>query len=202
MGMNTLRMIRSTLLSETVAARLSPNISAWREHRKYNRDAARRSRQRVLRSISRRLCGPTDTDYQRIEQLMGIFNRTVYLYQRWLDNPLYRYGLIVKKIYYAIALIIKTIINLVMIGTLGLIAYIGYDFFTSPARDVTEYMARPFVTENFMRLFNPDDLSNFRAMPVRLFFLFLLVHAFLNMRRMLRRFRDKDIRRRNTSGLS
>jgi hypothetical protein len=208
MGLNTLRMIRSTLLSETVAARLNPGISAWREHQKYNRDAARRSRRRVLRSITRRLCGPTDTDYQRIEQLKGICNRTIYLYQRWLDNPLYRYVLLVKKIYYMISLIVKTIFNFLMLATVGLIIYIGFDFYKSDAASVSDYMRTPFVKKNFEALFalnvpaNAVATSPLEYMPVRLFILFLLIYIFLMMRRMLRRLWDKDINRRNTSGLS
>lgn len=201
MGINTLRMIRSTLLSETVAARLHPGISAWREHRKYNRDAARRSRRRVLRGISRRLCGPTDTDYQRIEQLKGIFNRTVYLYQRWLDNPLYRYGLMIKKAFYAVALLVRMIINFIMIATAGVIIFILIDFFTQ-GKDVASYVAQPFVRDNIVRLLYPMDSNDFSSVPGRLLFFAFLVHFFLNLRRSLRRFRDVDIRRRNTSGLS
>ncbi len=201
MGINTLRMIRSTLLSETVAARLHPGISAWREHQKYNRDAARRSRRRVLRSISKRLCGPTDTDYQRIEQLKGIVNRTIYLYQRWIDNPLYRYGLMIKKAFYAIALVIRMVINFILIASVGLAAFILYDYNTQE-NDLKTYMARPFVTDNLKRLVYPTDITDYRAMPGRFIFIIFLIHLFLNLIRSMRRFKDVDIRRRNTSGLS
>jgi len=206
MGLNTLRMIRSTLLSETVAARLHPRISAWREHQKYNKQAAKRSRRRVLRSITRRLCGPTDTDYQRIEQLMGIFNRSVYLYQRFIDNPLYRYGLIIKKVYYAFLLIVKTVFKFIMLATAGLIIYIGFDFFRDYQGDFASYMRTPFIKRNAEMLFGlnlgQNASSPWSYMPVRVLIFFLLVYALLNMRRMLRRFGDKDINRRNTSGLS
>ncbi|HEX8501798.1 MAG TPA: AarF/UbiB family protein [Pyrinomonadaceae bacterium] len=212
MGINTLRMIRSTLLSETVAARLHPNISAWREHRKYNRAAARRSRRRVLRSISRRLCGPTDTDYQRIEQFMGLFNRTVYLYQRWIDNPLYRYGLLVKKAVYAVIVVVKSILTFLMVATAGLIAYILYEIFKSgayrSAEQFGQYMRSPFIMENLRQLFLPTGDEFGRApsawtyLPLRLILLGVLISVFLNMRRVIRRFKDREIPRRNASGLS
>ena len=212
MGLNTLRMIRSTLLSETVAARLYPKISAWREHRKYNKKAARRSRRRVLRSVFKRLCGPTNTDYQRIEQLKGIVNRTIYLYQRWLDNPLYRYGLLIKKAVFAVMLIIKTVLHLLMLAIIGLIAYIGFDVIRDGRYKSTdqfaEYMRSPFILDNLKEIFTPtgDQFGNapnpWTYLPLRIFIVFALVTVLLNMRRMLRRFRANDINRRNTSGLS
>lgn len=208
MGLNTLRMIRSTLLSETVAARLYPRISAWREHRKYNRQAARRARRRVLRSIFKRLCGPTDTDYQRIEQCKGIINRSVYLYQRWLDNPLYRFGLLIRKGIYAIILIVKTVLKFLTLATAGIAGFIIYDLIAHVRKTqlttldaVTQYMNEPFIAKGFWALFYPDPARN-TAIPARLLLVVFLIHIFLYMRRMLRRFWDKDIRRRNTSGLS
>jgi ubiquinone biosynthesis protein len=212
MGLNTLRMIRSTLLSETVAARLYPKISAWREHRKYNKKAARRSRRRVLRSVFKRLCGPRNTDYQRFEQLKEIVNRTIYLYQRWLDNPLYRYGLLIKKAVYAVILIVKAVLNLLMLATIGLILYIGFDVARKgsykSADEFAKYMESPFILENLKGIFTPtgDQFGNapspWTYLPLRIFIVVALVSVLLNMRRVLRRFRSKDINRRNTSGLS
>jgi predicted unusual protein kinase regulating ubiquinone biosynthesis (AarF/ABC1/UbiB family) len=200
MNLNTLRMIRSTLLSETVAARLYPRVSAWREHRKYNQSAAKRARKRVLRGIRKRLCGPTNTDYQRIEQLKGLFNRTVYLYQRFLDNPLYRYGLLIKKAIYAIALIVRTVFNFLMLAVGALIVAIAIDIydtvFRKGAKNLSGYMAEPFITRNALNMFYTFNWTT------RVFWLLVLIGTFLNMRRMLRRFFDKDIRPRNTSGLS
>ena len=200
MNLNTLRMIRSTLLSETVAARIYPKIDAWREHRKYNKGAAKQARKRVLRGFWKRVCGgPTKSDYQRIEQLKGLFNRTVYLYQRFLDNPLYRYGLIIKKAVYAIALIIRTVLNFLMIAVGVLIVHISlqiYDQVIRGPKDIKGYMEQPFVTSSFKFLFFNTNWTT------RVFWLLVLIGIFLNMRRMLMRFWDKDIRRRNTSGLS
>jgi ubiquinone biosynthesis protein len=245
MGLNTLRMIRSTLLSETVAARLYPKVSAWREHRKYNRRAARRSRRRVLRSVFRRLCGPTDEDYQRIEQCKGIINRTIYLYQRWIDNPLYRYALLIKKAVYAFILVVRTVLRYLTIAAAVLLVYVVFDFAGQPENvSIGEYMRRPFIANTLNRLVNPTATpaagvegagaaaapapapqpaaaaqssgaqpapaapgevkapSPWSYLPLRLFVIFFLVHTLLYMRRLLIRLKDRDIRRRNTSGLS
>jgi hypothetical protein len=95
-----------------------------------------------------------------------------------------------------------------MIATIGLIIYIGFDFFNSNEPDLSAYMRTPFVKRSFEGLFALDLPGNAVAdnplvyMPVRLFVLFLLIYVFLTMRRMMRRLWDKDINRRNTSGLS
>jgi ubiquinone biosynthesis protein len=94
MNLNTLRMIRSTLLYETVAARIYPKIDAWREHRKYNKSAGKRSRKRVRRAVHKRLFeGLTKPDYLKVEQLFDMGNRIMYLIQRHLDTPPYRFSL-------------------------------------------------------------------------------------------------------------
>jgi predicted unusual protein kinase regulating ubiquinone biosynthesis (AarF/ABC1/UbiB family) len=199
MNLNTLRMIRSTLLSETVAARLYPKIDAWREHRKYNKAAAKRSRKRVLRSISKRLCGPRDTDYQRIEQLAGIANRAIYFVQRCLDTPLYRYGMLVKKVAYAIALMLRAVLSFVMIALGGLIISISLEIYKRAAykswETFTSYTNEPFIRNNFDYLF-------LRSRWSLLFWAAVLISLFLNTRRTLMRLWDKEIRRNNTSGLS
>jgi hypothetical protein len=167
----------------------------------------------VLRSIFKRICGPTDEDYQRIEQCKGIINRTVYLYQRWIDNPLYRYALLIRKVAYAFVLIVKTVLKFLMIAGTGLIVFILYDIikvnsarpddvpFTSA---VKEYMKRPIITDNLRELIYPDPARHgaWGSLPARLIFVFFLVIILLYLRRMVRRFMDRDIRRNNTSGLS
>src|SRR5262249_44739108 len=46
MNLNPLRMTRSTLLYDTIAARLHARISVYKEHRQYNERAGKRARKR------------------------------------------------------------------------------------------------------------------------------------------------------------
>ncbi len=188
MNLNTLRMIRSTLLYETVSARLYNRINAYREHHKYNKKAGKRARKRVNRTVNKRLFGGlTDTDYLRVEQLMQMANRAIYLGQRILDTPPFRYALLISKATYALLQFFKDVrfvafSSLALFG--GVIAYRlifsqNYHF-----KDIT------FV----------DTLKY--AYTLRLYWILIVVVVWLNLRRVLFRLQDKEIHRDNTSGLS
>lgn len=201
MNLNTLRMIRSTLLYDTVCARLFPKVNTWRENRKYMKSTARRARRRVRRGFFKRLCGgPTKSDYQRIEQIQGLCNRTLYLYQRWLDNPLYRFSLLIKKAVYAITNIIKAGVTLIS-ATLGwlilwlLVSTVSYVSQYGVSQSWVQYRDNPVVKQGIKYLLWDSHWA-------RLYWLIVLISLFLNSRRILFRFNDKDIRRRNTSGLN
>jgi hypothetical protein len=119
LALNTLRMIRSTLLYETVAARLFSRVNAFKEHRNYLKTAGKAARKRVRKGIEDFMfTGPSLDHYRRIEQLMDMGNRTIYLAQRWLDQPPFHFSLMVDKFVYAVSQILKTMITFVFF-TLG-----------------------------------------------------------------------------------
>jgi predicted unusual protein kinase regulating ubiquinone biosynthesis (AarF/ABC1/UbiB family) len=119
LNLNTLRMIRSTLLYETIAARLYPKVSNYREHRRYNNNAGRRARKRVRNKLLRWLHrGPSNTEYIQIEQLFDMGNRVIYLAQRWLDAPPFRFSMLVDKAVYGISVLVRGAMSVVFL-TLG-----------------------------------------------------------------------------------
>jgi predicted unusual protein kinase regulating ubiquinone biosynthesis (AarF/ABC1/UbiB family) len=119
LALNTLRMIRSTLTYETVAARLYGRVNAFKEHRKYLASAGKRSRERVRNRVQDFLFkGPSLDDYRMFEQMLDMGNRTMYLAQRWLDQPPFHFSLMVDKFVYAVSVILRTFITFVFF-TLG-----------------------------------------------------------------------------------
>ena len=188
MNLNTLRMIRSTLLYETVAARLYNRVNAYREHRKYNKKAGKRARKRVNRAVNKRLFGGlTNTDYLRVEQLMGMANRIIYLTQRWLDTPPYRFSLLISKAAHAVIQAYREVRFIVVSTTVLILGVIAY---------------RLIFTEGYS--FQKIDLKETLILiyNTRLYLIVLALVLWLNLRRILFRLRDKEIRRENTSGLS
>lgn len=108
LNLNTLRMIRSTLLYETIAARLYPKISNYREYRRYSEGAGGRARKRVRSRVHRWLHqGPSDPEYLQIEQLFDMGNRFMYLTQRFLDAPPFRFSMLVHKAVFAISVVTR-----------------------------------------------------------------------------------------------
>ena len=119
MTLNTLRMVRCTLLYETIATRLYPSIDAFREHRRYAKSAGERAKKRVQRRIFKWvLQGPAETDYLRVEQMFEMGNRVLYLAQRQLDAQPYRFTMLISKATYAIAVAGRALVWLVL-GTMG-----------------------------------------------------------------------------------
>jgi predicted unusual protein kinase regulating ubiquinone biosynthesis (AarF/ABC1/UbiB family) len=119
LALNTLRMIRSTLMYETVAARLYGRVNAFKEHRSYLKSAGKAARKRVRNRIQNFMFkGPSVDDYRTLEQFMDMGNRTMYLAQRWLDQPPFHFSMMVDKFVYAISMILRTMITFVFF-TLG-----------------------------------------------------------------------------------
>lgn len=83
MRLNTLRMIRASMLADTIAARLDNDQDPYKEYRYYEKGAAKRARKRVIKRM-RRLLGPRKIP--RIEQGIESGLKLFYRVQRALDS--------------------------------------------------------------------------------------------------------------------
>jgi ubiquinone biosynthesis protein len=182
--LSTLRMIRSTLMYETIAARLFHRVDAYHEHKVYNKSAGKRAKQRVQKSFFRYLFkGPPSTDYLKIEQMLDMGNRTMYLAQRWLDTPPFRFSLMVDKFVYAVSVMLRGAILFVFVTMAGGFTLLGWRLLTHASGQMTIWQACLRVLA-----WGPSQL---------------LVGCvlFLNIRRVMIRLFDKDVRT-NTTGLT
>lgn len=84
MRLNTLRMIRASMLADTIAARLDHGQNPYAEYRGYDRQAGRRARKRTFKRL-RRFLGPGK--WNRIEQSIDAGIKLYYRIQRVLDSP-------------------------------------------------------------------------------------------------------------------
>ena len=186
LNLNTLRMIRSTLLYETVAARLYPKVSAYREHKMYNRKAGKRAKKRVQNQLSKwPFQGPSNTDYLQIEEVLGMGNRILYLTQRYLDTPPFRFSMLINKATYAVSIVVETVVWSIF-GTMGCTALL--------------VLYRLFVRHDKFANVNlwGAAFDLFGKLP---FQILLGVIILIAVRRILFRFFDMDIHE-NTTGLT
>lgn len=187
MNLNTLRMIRSTLLYETIAARLYNRVSAYREHRIYNKSAGKRARRRVRNKIHRWLFrGFKKEEYLAIEELMNMGNRVAYLAQRWLDTPPFRFSLLVNKFVYAVSVSLRGVLTFVFSTLAGGFGVLGYRLLTLGSHGLAHLDIWGACLE---------------VLSYRPYQMLIGVIIFLNIRRVMFRFFDKDIRT-DTSGLT
>jgi predicted unusual protein kinase regulating ubiquinone biosynthesis (AarF/ABC1/UbiB family) len=184
LNLNTLKMIRSTLLYETIAARLYPEVNAYKEHRVYNNAAGKRARKRVHKQVLKFLFkGPSNEAYLTIEQLADMANRTTYLAQRWLDSPPFQFTNLVDKASMAISIFLRGVLTF-SVTTLSLgFCLVGYHLVWKGSQGVAPIGIWQAVNEVL------------RWTPYQ----FVVgVNLFLDIRKVMFRFFDKDIKERNS----
>jgi ubiquinone biosynthesis protein len=100
---NMVRMIRATLLYDTVAARLYGEINIFKEFQKYERGVAKRVRQEIQESAVRQmLLGPDNEQYLRMRQVCELGDDVLVRLRRFLDNQDFNFQELPGKIYSAI----------------------------------------------------------------------------------------------------
>lgn len=118
--LDTLRMIRSTLLYDTLAARLWGELDVYREYRQYRKLMAAAARQRFRKRL-RRLWkkGIDDRVFLRWEELVDLGNRVTYHLQRTLDSPTYRFTFLAGKAVFAISSAVHWLVLSLTAGGIG-----------------------------------------------------------------------------------
>lgn len=176
MAVDHVRMIRATLLYDTLAARLDNEIDLGAQYRVFMKDAGNKKKRALQKKIRRRVTkGLTSTDYVKIDRLLKIGDQAMFLGQRLLNLRTFNFG----------ALLGKLVSSLILLVTLGFgiaAATAGLVFATflwqrSQGTDIfTLRDAVPIVTNN------PWYLGT------------LAVVLLLNTRRLLLRLSDQEAR--------
>ncbi len=100
---NVVRMVRATLLYDTVAARLYPKINVFKEFEKYSRGVARRTRRQIEECVLRQmLLGPDDANFLKLQQVADVSDGLLFRLQRFIDDPGLNFLSIAGKVYSAI----------------------------------------------------------------------------------------------------
>jgi ubiquinone biosynthesis protein len=169
---NMVRMIRATLLYDTVAAGLHDKINVFKEFQKYSQGVARRARYRIEESAVRQLLlGPDDSAFLKLQQIANVGNGLLYRLQKFLDDPEFTFAEVAGKIYSAIRSFVK------MIGLVSIAAVIGAAVIK-------------IVGWQFRQVTNPFA-SKFWIIPTS-WILILLFFLITYGRRMYMRFGDAD----------
>jgi predicted unusual protein kinase regulating ubiquinone biosynthesis (AarF/ABC1/UbiB family) len=100
MPLHMLRMVRATLLYDTVAAQLDAKINAFAQFEKYHRGVARRARVDIQECLIRQaLLGPDDSVYLKIQRIVNVANVALFRLEKFLAEPDISFEGIVNKIY-------------------------------------------------------------------------------------------------------
>jgi ubiquinone biosynthesis protein len=133
MGRNVVRMVRATLLYDTVAARLYPEINVFREFEKYTEDFARRTRRRIEKcGIRQLLQGPDDSNFLKLQQIADVGNGLLYRVQRFLDDPQFSFAAVAGKIYSAVRSFVRMLLLCGGLAIAGVVMVATYKLLSNP----------------------------------------------------------------------
>ncbi|HEV7902263.1 MAG TPA: AarF/UbiB family protein [Pyrinomonadaceae bacterium] len=138
---NMVRMIRATLLYDTVAARLYAKINVFKEFEKYTQDYARRARREIIKSATRQLLtGPDDSNFLKFREIADIGDDILVRLRRFLDNQDFTFAELPGKIYSALRAVARMLgiaAGMAMAGVLiGL--FFKREIITDPTRTWTD----------------------------------------------------------------
>jgi predicted unusual protein kinase regulating ubiquinone biosynthesis (AarF/ABC1/UbiB family) len=117
MRLNTLRMIRASMLTDTIAIRLDPDQDPYREFRYYEKGAGKRAKKRVFKRV-RRLAAPRS--FIGLEHGIESVLKLVYQLQRTVESlSTIRVQDIITRLSYFFDLLIRHIVWICMTLVIG-----------------------------------------------------------------------------------
>src|SRR5262249_12202758 len=119
-SLEIIQFFRATLLYDSIATRLNPDIDFAAEYRAYSRQAATKARRRVQNKGQKRILGPTRMDYLTIEQVGESVTQFFFKWQRLVAEPAIQFKNIVGKIAYAVSMAMRIGTAVVIAVGLGL----------------------------------------------------------------------------------
>jgi hypothetical protein len=135
------RMIRATLLYDTVAARLYPKLNVFKEFEKYSQGVAKRTKRRIQECAVRQiLLGPDDANYLKLQQIVDIGDGLLQRLQKFLDDPNFTFSAIAGKVYSAI----RSFVRMFLLG--GMVALAGIAIAVLFQKRHTDLITNPIET--------------------------------------------------------
>jgi ubiquinone biosynthesis protein len=107
MKFETIQYFRAAFSYDAIINRLNKDLNMSQEYRFYLRQIAKEARERVRREFKRRLCGPTDMDYLRMEQFGDTVSQLGFQLQRNIENPIIHFRAVIGKIAYTSRLLLR-----------------------------------------------------------------------------------------------
>ena len=103
-----IHMVRSTMLYDTISARLDPKIDFYEAFRRFERYAGKLARKRVKQQVKDAIVDGIDPKiYLRLEQMMDLGNRLIFRLQLLLDSNPTVFGSMVHKGYFFLSSFIR-----------------------------------------------------------------------------------------------
>lgn len=119
-AIHTLRMIRATLLYDTVAVRICKEVDRFEEYLRFRRFREKQAKKRVTKNIENQFRrGLDDAVFLRLEEVAKTGEKLLYRTQSFLGSPMFNFSSLVGKWVFTASLTIKFISRVLLITLLG-----------------------------------------------------------------------------------
>lgn len=171
--LDVLRMIRSTLLYDTLALRLDPDLDIYREYQRYRNVLAKRARKRATSRLRRVLRGDIDDRwFLQFEESQRMLQRGLHRLERTLDSPTYRFVFLAGKTMFTIGTVARWVGTSLIVALLGTVAMASWRSWTRDAplgsQSLLETFQEVLVSTPFLAVSGLSMLLAIRQILVRL----------------------------------
>ncbi len=171
---HTLRMIRATLLYDTIAVRISKEVDRFEEYMKFRKFREKQAKKRVTKNIQKQTRrGLDDAVFLRMEEVAKTGEKFMYRTRSFLGSPIYNFGSLIGKWVFTAALTIKLLSRALLFTLMGAIVIVGVQL-------ASRQTLLPAEILNLL-------LSN------RLYQIILAILIITNVRHILFRLRDQEV---------
>ena len=175
MNIHVLRMIRSCLLHDAIASRLSHKIDHVKEYQRFSKYRANAAHHRLVARVEQQLeQGLDNRIYLQIEEITDTTARLYRQLQRFLSTPLLKFNAVLDKSVYSMSIVFRLLAQFAILVLIGLGIFYGFEGLVK--------QQTPLFPQAFVRV---------TSSPIFQFgIIFLLA---INMRALLFRLGDKDV---------
>ncbi len=151
-AIHTLRMIRATLLYDTVAVRIHKEIDRFDEYLRFLKYREKRAKKRVTNTINRQIRkGVDDTLFLRLEEASATAEKLVFRTQSLLSSPLFKFGSLIGKWVFVAFMGIRILGRLLAFTLISGLVVTGFQLAAGGAVDVDE-IARLTLTNRLYQV--------------------------------------------------
>ena len=123
---HTLRMIRATLLYDTVAVRICKEVDRFEEYLNFRKFREKQAKKRVSSKINSQLIhGVDDSIFLKLEEVAKTSEKLMYRAQDMLGSPLFNFSSLVGKWVYAVSMGIKLLGRVLLVTLMGMFITAG-----------------------------------------------------------------------------
>jgi hypothetical protein len=166
---HTLRMIRATLLYDTVAVRICKEVDRFEEYLKFKEFRESQAKKRITGKIKEQAKkGLDDTVFLWFEEIAKTSEKIMFRTRNALDSPLYNFSSLIGKWVFSVSIFFKLLSRIGLLALLGAVILTGIRFINNQPLEFVEVVRLLFSNRFFQGAIIFLVITNIRHILFRL----------------------------------